>query len=253
MMTEMTQVHLVGGGVDTLGDPALLRPFVESALARAAGHASRPRLALVLADDRGLAAKFRPPYIEPFEALLPGGFDFMDVFVGGATPADPAVLGSADGFVVGGGPTPVYLAALAPVAPVLRSAVAAGVPYLGFSAGAMVAASPALAGGWCHGGLAVCEEDWSEGLVEIEVREGLDLVPFCVDVHATQGGLLSRAASLPGLPGVERAMGIDEGTCLSVCAEPTGELRLRVSGRGFVWDVARGGDDTMLLRRLASL
>ena len=42
-------------------------------------------------------------------------------------------------------------------------------------------------------GTEVCPEDCSEGLEEVEIRDGLGLVPFAVDVHAAQAGTLGRA------------------------------------------------------------
>jgi cyanophycinase len=252
LVTTGTRIHLMGGGVDTVTTPALLAPFTEAASARASGRDSRPRLVLVLADDTGLAARFRPAYVEALEALAPGGLDVVDVFVDGSRPFDPAVLSGADGLVVGGGPTPVYLDALVPAAPALRRAVGAGLPYLGFSAGAMVAASTALAGGWRQDGRAVCDESWSEGFDDLELRPGLGLTPFTVDVHVAQGGLLGRTASLPLTAGVERALGIDEDTCLSLCPASHDEPTWQVHGRGSVWDVTRGAGDAVLVRRLVA-
>ena len=249
LMTTGTRVHLVGGGVDTIATPSLLAPFLEAASASASGRDSRPRLVLVLADDTGLAARFRPAYVEALEALVPGGLDVVDVFVDGTAPLDPAVLRGADGLVVGGGPTPVYLDALVPVAPALRRSVAAGLPYLGFSAGAMVAASTALAGGWRQDGRAVCDEAWSEGLDDLELRPGLGLIPFTVDVHVAQGGLLGRTSTLPFMAGVDRALGIDEDTCLCLSQESSDEATWQVHGSGFVWDATRSAGDAVLVRR----
>ena len=65
-----------------------------------------------------------------------------------------------------------------------------GRPYLGFSAGAMIAPERAIIGGYRVRGVEVCPEEASEGLGEVELREGLGLVPFAVDVHAAQAGTL---------------------------------------------------------------
>jgi cyanophycinase len=250
MTAGTSQVHLVGGGVDTLRSPALLAPFVEAVLARGEDSGARARLALVLVDVDGSGSSFRPAYVEALEALAPGGFDPMEVFVGGASRPDPALLAEADGLVVGGGPTQVYLDALVPVAPVVRDAVAGGVPYLGLSAGAMVAAAAACVGGWRHEGRAVCDEAWSGDLEEVLLLPGLGLVPFTVDVDTTRGGLLSRTVSLPTMEGVERAVGIDEDTCLRVSDGPRADAGWEVTGSGFVWDVRSSTDGAVTLRRL---
>ena len=61
---------------------------------------------------------------------------------------------------------------------------------MGFSAGAMVAPARAIVGGYRIRGTEVCPVEWSEGLEEVEIRDGLGLVPFAVDVHAAQAGTL---------------------------------------------------------------
>ncbi len=98
----------------------------------------------------------------------------------------------------------------------------------------------------------MCDEDWSEELGELEVRPGLGLVPFTVDVHTSQAGLLGRTTSLLQLSGVDRAVGIDEGTCLTVHQERTSRATGQVRGRGFVWDVRRRDGEEVLLRRFVA-
>jgi cyanophycinase len=114
----------------------------------------------------------------------------------------------------------------------LRRQVAAGVPYLGFSAGAAIAAEAALVGGWRIGEVPVSPEEASEELDEVTVAAGIGLVDVAVDVHVAQWGTLSRlvAAVESGL--VEGGLGIDEHTVLIV-----GEGGFRVAGRGTVWRV----------------
>ena len=65
-------------------------------------------------------------------------------------------------------------------------------PYLGFSAGAAIAAERALVGGWRIGGVAVSPEEASEGLDELTVAPGIGLVDVAIDVHVAQWGTLSR-------------------------------------------------------------
>ncbi|HSE56137.1 MAG TPA: hypothetical protein VLB03_10410 [Nocardioidaceae bacterium] len=138
-----------------------------------------------------------------------------------------------------GGPTPRYLEGLVPVRKTVRQAVLSGVPYLGFSAGAMVASEAALVGGWRHAGRPVCPEEWSEGHIDVTVRPGLGLVPFSVDVHVAQAGLLGRTLCLPTVGGAAEAVGIDEDTCLAV--PPDGAAPWTVSGSGKVWRVVGDG------------
>jgi cyanophycinase len=141
---------------------------------------------------------------------------------------DPALLGRADALLVGGGLTPAYQQALAPVHAVLPALLRDGaMPYAGFSAGAAVASRHALVGGWTSGGVAVCPRDAAEDLDEIEVRPGLGLVPFTVDVHAAQWGTLSRLVEAVRRGDVPYGVAIDEDTRLTVH-----EGRAEVSGLG---------------------
>lgn len=246
------RVHLVGGGVDTVGADSVLVPFVEEVCTHGQDRSARPRLALVMANDAGTAADFRPAYVESFDGLVDGGFDYVDLWLDTASSLTPAELDDVDGIVVAGGPTPVYLAGLAPLAHWLPKAIADDVPYLGFSAGAIVAARTALVGGWRDSGREVCNKDWSEGLDELRTEAGLALVDFTVDVHATQAGLLSRAISLARRDGIDRVVAIDESTCLSVPVAVQGTDSWQVTGTGFVWVIDAPDSHPPVVQRLSS-
>lgn len=243
-------VFLVGGGVDTLRTPGLLDPFLHE-LARQAGD-RQPRLAVVLVDQEGSGERFLPEYLE----ALGGGVrrDVVPVFVRPDHAVDPDLLNDVDGFVVAGGPTPAYLTGLGDAAGVIRRSVCSGVPYLGFSAGAMVAATDAIAGGHRLGGTEVCPEEWSEGLDAVTLRPGLGLVPFAVDVHAAQAGTLGRTVALVEHGLVARAVAIDEDTCLAVTTPQQPSEQGHVSGSGNAWNVTPDldGDGTVVLRRHAA-
>jgi cyanophycinase len=102
------------------------------------------------------------------------------VLLGAGAPCDPSVFDGADGLVVGGGLTPGYWEGLAASAGAISAAVAGGVPYLGFSAGAMIAPHRALLGGYLSRGIEVCGEECSEGLAELDIRDSLGLAPFAL-------------------------------------------------------------------------
>lgn len=134
------------------------------------------------------AAQFAWDYLELLEPL---DAEVRVVPLDGGPVAEE--VRSAGALVVGGGLTPVYRRALAPFAPVIQERVASGVPYLGFSAGAMIASAQSLAGGYLLHGVEVCAQECSEGLDAITVLPGLGLVPWLVDSHAAQAGTVSRA------------------------------------------------------------
>ena len=139
----------------------------------------------------------------------------------------PDVSGFA-GVYVAGGLTPAYREALA--------GLEVTVPYCGFSAGAAIAAREALVGGWRIGGRQVCDEDFSEDLEQVEPLPGLGLVPFAVDVHATQWGTVSRALHAVERGLYEEVLAVDEHCCVEV---RDGEVA-GVHGRNVAYRVRRG-------------
>src|SRR4029077_1766624 len=95
-----------------------------------------------------------------------------------------------------------------------------------------VAAARAIVGGWRLGGRAICAEEAGEDLDELAVRDGLGLVGFAVDVHATQWGTLTRLVHAVGARLVSEGWAIDEGTVLVVEDAP-----VRVEGLGSAYRV----------------
>ena len=88
-------------------------------------------------------------------------------------------------------------------------------PYAGYSAGAALAADRAIVGGHRRDdGRPVCAEEAGEDLERLAVRAGLGLVPFAVDVHATQWGTLTRLVHAVDAGLAAEGWAIDEGTVL---------------------------------------
>jgi cyanophycinase len=198
----MTVVLIGGGWNDTSG----YRAFLEAA-------GPDPTIACVVIDE-GDGAEYADRFVtalrsvascRPQPELVPLG-----------TEVRPDFLDDASALLVCGGLTPAYATALAPVADRIRSRVAAGMPYAGFSAGSAVAAETAIVGGYRVDGRVVCPEDAGEDLEEVTVVPGLGLVPYAVDVHAAQWGTLGRlqAAVATGLVG--EGIAIDEDTALVI-------------------------------------
>lgn len=233
-------VHLVGGGQRTARHPDLYRSFVAEA-SRHAEAADRteaaerlPRVAIVtvredaadghaahLADAIGVAGRI--------DAV------FTRLALGDVAPA--SAFDEVDGVVIGGGLTPAYLTAVRPHAARLQALVTSGVPYLGFSAGAMIAPDRALIGGWRIDGVEVAPEDASEDLDEVTVEEGLGLIDVTVDVHAVQWGNLARLTAAVDAGIVGEGIAVDEHTALTVGGGP-----LRVTGAGTVWALTHSDD-----------
>ena len=225
-------IHLVGGGWTPGGDPEITSTFLAEASVRAAGSGRIvPRIGvLIVVDDDTPSESFRSGYpeslravaaCEPVVTVIPSGEAF-----------EASVLNDIDALVVGGGVTPAYLEAVDPLVDEIRLLVADGLPYLGFSAGAMIAADRAIIGGWRINGIAVCPEAAAQGLDEVTVVEGLGLVDLAVDVHAAQWGVLSRIVGATEAGLVDGGVAIDERTVLVVSDDG-----FAVFGDGSVWQV----------------
>ena len=224
-------VFLIGGGWSDELAPEIYGGFIEAAAA--VSPAPRPRVLLVVMGTDEESLDYHERYLRKLE--LVGGHDLEVVRVPEGSPLDPAVverLDAVDGLFVGGGPTPDYHASLAPAYASIRSRVGEGMAYAGFSAGAAIAGSHAVIGGWRVDGVPVCPEDSNEELDAVTVVEGIGLVPGAVDVHAAQWGNLSRLVAVVEAGLAPHGVAIDEDTTLA----PGG----RVLGAGRVWRATRG-------------
>lgn len=231
-------VHLVGGGLATVQPIRVYGGFVAEAVAHARQDGRfKPKIGVVQLHE-GDAEE---------GAELYGRFGQM---LTGLSPCEPVPflvdegdtmatgqLTGLDGLLVSGGLTPAYLRAVLPLKDEIQTLVGAGVPYLGFSAGAAIAAERAIVGGWKIGDLTVTHEDNGEELDELTLADGLGLVDFGVDVHAVQWGNLSRAVMAVATGGLERALALDESTVCIV----DGAAR-RVHGIGQAWWLERLAD-----------
>ena len=239
-------IHLVGGGWDEDYDGEVYADFLAEATARAsAGGRALPRIAVLLVrEDEETVSLRAGSYTRQLTRVAECEPVVTAVLEDGVF-ASP-VLSGIDGLLIGGGLTPAYLDAVAPLVDEIRMLVADGLPYLGFSAGAMIAADSAIIGGWKIGEVPVCAEHTGEGLEDVTVAQGLGLVDLAIDVHAAQWGTLSRlvAATEAGL--VDGGIAIDEYTVLIV-----GDDSLRVVGTGSVWQVD-SGDEGVLVSTLGA-
>jgi cyanophycinase len=231
----MGPVFLIGGGRDDDAVRASHAGFV-----RAAGGG--PIVAIVL-DEGGDT----DPERWTGALRLAGAADARALVVSPARPPRAADVAGAAGVFVAGGWTPGYHDAL----------VAAGTdwlahdrPYAGYSAGAAIAAAHAIVGGHRReDGRPVAAEEAGEDLEALAVRPGLGLVPFAVDVHATQWGTLTRLVHAVDAGLVDEGWAIDEGTALVV--DGPGDAP-RVEGVGSAYRVARDGERIAVAVALAA-
>jgi cyanophycinase len=225
-------VFLIGGGWNEAGFSHTYGPF-----AVAAGDGGR--IAVVLLDDEDRDAYFGRS-AAAFAAI--GVTNVAPVFVSAERPLQEADVEGAAGILVGGGLTPAYHDAIVPSAgPWLRQRVEGGMPYAGFSAGAMIAPAEGIIGGWKLGrgddALVICSEDVSEDEEELDVRAGIGLAPFAVDVHASQYGTPTRLMHAVRAGRVSEGWAVDEDTMIEMS-----NGRVSVHGLGSAYHVRPDGD-----------
>ncbi|MFE6734104.1 Type 1 glutamine amidotransferase-like domain-containing protein [Microbacterium sp. NPDC057650] len=228
-------VHLVGGG---FGRTAFA-PFTADVHA-AAPHDETPVVAVVTVRENGGTGHARD-LVEAITADGAAAFDIRLVTAAEDDVVDPAVFDGAHAIVIGGGRTPAYHAALEPSFDRIRTAVASGTPYLGFSAGAMIAAERAILGGRLIGGVPVAPEGVAQRLDELTIAPGIGLVDVSVDVHVAQWGALSRLIAATEAGAIDGGVGLDESTSLIA-----GSDGLRIAGEGSVWRVSPGEDGVVV-------
>jgi cyanophycinase len=230
-------IHLVGGGRRPEHAERVYAPFVSEVAAHATSagrEAAEVAVLVVFAPDDESAGRDGFGYFAALlEALGPVRCRPLLLAEGAQLTADQ--LGGIDGLLVAGGLTPAYHHALVPVAAGVATLVRTGLPYLGFSAGAAVAARRAIIGGWRIGELAVCAADNAEDLDQLTVVDGLGLTELAVDVHAAQWGNLSRLVMAVDSGAVDHGVAIDEDTVLVA-----GERGVTVRGAGQAWWATTG-------------
>ena len=234
-------IHLVGGGWADDYDGEVYREFIAEAATRAAASGrALPRIGVVLVrEDAETASARADAYRE--QLLRAAACDPVITSIVEGELLTSTALSGIDGLLIGGGLTPAYLDAVVPIIDEIRLLVRDGLPYLGFSAGAMIASDAAIIGGWKIGEIPVCNEDASENLDDVTVVEGLGLIDLAVDVHAAQWGTLSRLVASTEAGLLDGGVAIDEFTVLIV-----GDDSLRVVGDGSVWLVNQHDDGVLV-------
>jgi len=228
----MIPVFLLGGGWRAEHFSETYGRFLRNAT-----RSGRTRIAFVVAEE---------PDADPHQQFL----RFFEAFekVGSKTGAASKIVVSAEnpltlerlaaaapaGVFVCGGLTPAYYDALCADRSWLAFLAENEIPYGGFSAGAAVAGSAAIVGGWRRKrGAQIVEitnENAGEDLDLLDVRRGLGLVPFAVEVHATQWGTLSRLVHAVEAGLAPEGWAIDENTMLEII---NGEIKIRGAGSAY--------------------
>lgn len=145
-----------------------------------------------------------------------------------------------------GGVTPLYHQSLCLDTAWVNYLAEAKIPYGGTSAGAAIAAQKAILGGWLVTRNAETRpmlfRGASEDLDPITVQEGLGLVPFAIDAHASQMGTLTRLIHAVELGLVTEGWAIDENTVLQVKRN-----EISIFGQGHAYRVWRDAHQSVCI------
>ena len=254
-------MHLVGGGRDLAATATVYGTFLAEAGQRA-GAVGRavPRIGVVLvADGDDLAGGvdwFRQALAGcgPAEVVAATAESTGDLCLDDASRPVAGWWSDLDGLLVGGGLTPAYHRALQPHSVAIRVAVTDGLPYAGFSAGAMIAPRRALLGGWRLGSTAVTHEDNAEDLDQVTLVDGLGLISSTVEVHTSQWGTLSRLVAAVGAGEATSGIAVDENTVVIVdpatdSPAKVGGASVTVLGTGQAWFLTAGEGSSVRVDR----
>jgi cyanophycinase len=235
---HMHSLFLLGGGgrpdslVDTYGR------FLE-----AATTPEGCRIAMVIAEVGGSFDEDFQAYADLFLAAGAASTMLNGVRVSPTAPLrkEHLALLQPTGVFVCGGVTPTYRESLCVDRAWLIYLSERDIVFGGVSAGAAIASEQAIVGGWRaerdRQARQILFQGASEGRDLLDVRPGLGLVPFAVDVHASQWGTLTRLIHAVELGLVRQGLAIDEDTMLHV---QTGQST--VYGNGHVYAVTAGAD-----------
>lgn len=232
----MTKTFLIGGGWNAETFPQTYGRFLAFATNNGEG-----RIAIIVAEEPGADshAQFLR-FLEPFETVGLNSDEAFEIVVSSENFLTKETLAEIKptGIFVCGGLTPAYFDALCSDKNWLDYLTENEIPYCGFSAGASIASEKAIIGGWRREVknkiVQVADENAGEDLDLLEVKNGLGLVNFAVDVHATQWGTLSRLIHTIDAKFSDEGWAIDENTMLEIS-----ENKIKIYGAGNAYQLRR--------------
>ncbi len=249
MENTQNQIFLHGGGDSPAARSIAFGRFVQAFMT----HAHGPLL-IVAADPDMDEARATADY---YRALFAGLAVPINWLVPLLVSADAPLTGEQvakfdpSGIFVCGGRTPYVHQALCSDLSWVEYKEQKAIPYGGTSAGAVIASSRAILGGWqIDGELEPRPIVWqgaSEGLDTLTVRPGAGLVPFSVEIHAGETGSLTRLIHAVAGGQINEGWAIGEDTLLAV--HPT---RIHIYGRGYAYRVVRAADGRATVRVFAA-
>lgn len=232
----MISVFLIGGGWRAETFPQTYGLFLQTA-----AENNQRRIAIIVAEEAGTDS--HEQFLHFFRAFEFAGLrsaEAFEIIVSAENHLTSKKLAEIQptGVFICGGLTPVYYDALCCDKSWLEYLFENKIPYGGFSAGASVAGEAAIIGGWRRKTdnqiVEIADENAGEDLDLLDVRNGLNLVPFAVEVHATQWGTLSRLIHTICANLAPEGWAIDENTMLEI-----DERKIYIHGAGNAYRVRR--------------
>lgn len=243
-------LFLVGGGPDAFDAPS---GHLDEVYDQFVAHAKRRtgRIAIALLGSEDEVGGYLKDYVHPLLSRWADA-EIIPIYLRDADDDEPTLwpddFAKLAGLVVAGGYTLGYLEALIPQREAISLLVRGGVPYLGFSAGAMIVSRHAIVGGYKHNGRQIAPDIASEGTEELDIRDGLALIGPTVETHADAWSTLGVALAALEASQSRTAVAIDENTCLIV--DPGSGLS-HTRGRGRVHWISREGSHIVVSHEVA--
>lgn len=239
-----SKIFLHGGGDRPESRQETFGIFAEAALTEPSS-----KLALVIAEAEATAVQESwQAYSGIFTAVGVPEEKLVSLFVSPTNLLTYEMVAQAkpSGVFVCGGMTPTYHQAIGAETSWTDYLQETNIPYGGTSAGAAIAASQAILGGWQAARNGQVREilfmGAGEGIDPLTVRPSLGLVSFAVDVHASQMGTLTRLIHAVESGLVAEGWAVDENTMLVV-----DDQQMQVHGQGHCYHVRRNREDAVTI------
>ena len=218
MEEEMIPLFLIGGGWDGKSYDLTYGRFI-----KASTTSGKRRLMIVMSvENEEDHEEMRNSYFSVFLKLGVSLNDLYPVFLSEKCSLSTQLLEQINptGVFVCGGLTPLYQKYLCEDKTWLNYMMKNNVPYGGFSAGSAIAPEKAIVGGWkidVDGrDVGILDPDLAEDLDYLEVRTGLGLTEFSIDVHGSQWGTITRLIHASDQERIGYGWVIDEDTMLQI-------------------------------------
>jgi len=232
----MPDLYLIGGGWDEVSFPQTFGRFVQAGTKD--GHCT---ILLVLAiNDVAARNEITEDFTQMFHAL--GNVKTEPFFLSTTQNITCDILHAIapSCIFVGGGLTPRYQEFLGNNRDFIEYILNNNLPYGGFSAGSAIAAQQSIVGGWkitaSGHDIPILDADFSEGLDNIEIREGLGFLPYPLDVHGSQWGTITRVIHAVDHNLIEHGLVLDESTMIEYKNDT-----MTVFGMGHVYFIQKNG------------